>query len=107
MLDMQLARRRFLTQTSAGLGAAAVTGLLNPRLFADSNVSDTGSRGALTNLHFPAKAKRVIYLFQSGGPAQMELFDYKPHLRERHGTELPDSVRRGQRLFELQKHLKE
>ncbi|MGB0580560.1 MAG: DUF1501 domain-containing protein, partial [Limisphaerales bacterium] len=56
---------------------------------------DTGVMGAP---HFPAKAKRVIYLFQSGGPAQMDLYDYKPLLNERHGEELPDSVRGNQRL---------
>ena len=48
--------------------------------------------------HFPPTAKRVIYLFQSGGPSQMELFDYKPRLREFQGTDLPESVRNGQRL---------
>jgi hypothetical protein len=48
--------------------------------------------------HFPAKAKRVIYLFQSGGPSQFEMMDYKPKLQELHGTELPDSIRQGQRL---------
>jgi hypothetical protein len=48
--------------------------------------------------HFPPKAKRIIYLFQSGAPSQMELFDYKPRLVEFRGTELPDSIRMGQRL---------
>lgn len=48
--------------------------------------------------HFAARAKRVIYLFQSGGPSQLELMDYKPRLKELHGTELPDSIRQGQRL---------
>jgi hypothetical protein len=48
--------------------------------------------------HFAPKAKRVIYLFQSGGPSQLDLFDYKPILNERNGEELPDSVRQGQRL---------
>jgi hypothetical protein len=48
--------------------------------------------------HFAPKAKRVIYLFQSGGPSHLELFDYKPKLKELHGTELPDSIRQGQRL---------
>jgi Protein of unknown function (DUF1501) len=48
--------------------------------------------------HFPAKAKRVIYLFQSGGPSQIELFDYKPRLLEFQGSELPESIRNGQRL---------
>src|SRR6266567_2208277 len=48
--------------------------------------------------HFPPKARRVIYLFQSGGPSQIELFDYKPRLQEFQGTDLPSSVRMGQRL---------
>ncbi|MFM8324629.1 MAG: DUF1501 domain-containing protein, partial [Pirellulaceae bacterium] len=48
--------------------------------------------------HFAASAKRVIYLFQSGGPSQLELMDYKPRLKELHGSELPDSIRQGQRL---------
>jgi hypothetical protein len=48
--------------------------------------------------HFPAKAKRVIYLFQSGAPSQLDLFDHKPELRERRGIDLPDSVRMGQRI---------
>ena len=98
MLDMQLARRRFLTQTSAGLGAAAVTGLLNPRLFADSNTSESGSRGALTKLHFPAKAKRIIYLFMAGGPPHMDILDPKPFLERQNGQELPASVRGKQRI---------
>ena len=49
-------------------------------------------------LHHAPRAKRVVYLFQSGGPAQHDLFDYKPLLNERNGEELPDSVRQGQRL---------
>ena len=48
--------------------------------------------------HFPAKAKRVIYLFQSGGPSQIELFDHKPRLKDFAGTDLPESIRNGQRL---------
>jgi len=58
----------------------------------------TGVQGILNGLHIPAKAKRVIYLFQSGGPSQLELFDYKPLLNERRGEDLPDSIRNGQRL---------
>src|ERR1700731_3505055 len=50
---------------------------------------------------FPPTAKRVIYLFQSGGPSQMELFDYKPRLTEFQGTDLPPSIRAGQRLTEM------
>ncbi|MCH2111282.1 MAG: DUF1501 domain-containing protein [Planctomycetes bacterium] len=78
-------RRRFLTQSVAGMAAL-------------SSKSFFGQDGGGHGLHFPAKAKRVIYLFQSGGPSQMETFDYKPMLQERHGEQLPDSVRNGQRL---------
>ena len=58
----------------------------------------SGINGILDSPHFAPKAKRVIYLFQSGGPSHLELFDYKPLLRQRNGEELPDSVRNGQRL---------
>ena len=54
--------------------------------------------------HFAPKAKRVIYLFQSGGPSQMELFDYKPRLMEFQGTDLPESIRKGQRLTGMSAH---
>jgi hypothetical protein len=75
---------------SSALGTFALASLLRDEGYAD----DAGSDG----LHFPARAKRVIYLFQSGAPAQMDLFDHKPGLRDLRGTELPDSVRQGQRL---------
>src|ERR1700685_3079889 len=87
-------RRYFLTQSS--LGMAALASLLSgDRLLA----SDSGkaSAGELTGLpHFPPRAKRVIYLFQSGAPSQLDLFDYKPMLEKFRGQELPDSVRQGQ-----------
>ncbi len=57
-----------------------------------------GEAAAQALPHFKPRAKRVIYLFQSGAPSQMELFDYKPKLADLHGTELPDSIRQGQRL---------
>jgi hypothetical protein len=56
------------------------------------------TNGSEQKTHFPAKAKRVIYLFQSGGPSQMDLYDHKPILKERHGQQLPEEVRKGQRL---------
>ena len=87
-------RRHFLGGAGLGIGAVALAGLLDERRAAAAGVS-----GALADLpHFPSKAKRVIYLFQSGGPSQIDLFDYKPRLREWQASELPDSVRRGQRL---------
>jgi hypothetical protein len=86
-----LTRRHFFSRTSTGLGVAALARLLQRDLGA--------ATGGLPGLpHFPPKAKRVIYLFQSGGPSQMELFDYKPRLRDFQGTDLPDSIRNGQRL---------
>jgi len=89
-------RRRFFETGSRGLGLAALAQLLS----ADTLRAATGAaHGGLAGLpHFPPRAKRVIYLFQSGGPSQMELFDYKPRLKELAGTDLPDSIRQGQRL---------
>jgi hypothetical protein len=89
MMEM-LTRRHFFGRTATGIGTAALAWLLD---------REAKAAGGLAGLpHFPPKAKRVIYLFQSGGPSQMELFDYKPKLKELAGTNLPDSVRMGQRL---------
>jgi hypothetical protein len=92
---MGLGRREFLNRFGLGLGGLALGGLLTPgRLRA----SEPGDHGVLGMPHTVPKAKRVIYLFMSGGPSQLETWDYKPLLNERHGQELPDSVRMGQRL---------
>ena len=86
----RLTRRHFFGRGAAGLGVASLAHLLSCRASAG---------GGLPRLpHFAPKAKQVIYLFQSGGPSQLDLFDYKPELDRLHGAELPDSVRRGQRL---------
>ncbi len=79
-----------------GFGALGLASLMNPTgLMAGS----TANAGGLPGLpHFAPKAKRVIYLFQSGAPSQMDLFDPKPLLNKMYGEELPDSVRQGQRL---------
>jgi len=87
-------RRTFLHQTSRGLGALALSSLIAPKAFSQHTFPG-GDKPYLT--HAP-KAKRVIYLFQSGGPSQMELFDYKPELQKRWGEEIPDSVRGSQRI---------
>ena len=86
-------RRDFLTRTSLGLGALTVGSLLDPAslLASPSTVGDSAP-------HFPAKAKRIIYLFQSGAPSQIDLFDRKPVLTDLTGQELPESIRKGQRL---------
>src|SRR5262245_11661650 len=83
--EREMTRRNFLTKTSAGLGAAALSSLLNPSLFG-------AVPGILTAPHFPAKAKRIIYLFMSGGPSHVDLFDYKPKLNEMNGQEIHASV---------------
>ncbi len=102
---IRLPRRSFLTGTSGTLATAALTSLLaddsRPVGQAASLPTEPGRSShapSSTNTHFPAKAKRVIYLFQSGAPSQLDLFDYKPGLRDLQGTELPDSIRQGQRL---------
>jgi hypothetical protein len=86
-------RRHFLRHASLGLGGLALSSLL-PR----EAVAATAAGGVLGAPHFPAKAKRVIYLFQAGGPAAQDLVDYKPLLNEKNGQQLPPEVRGGQRL---------
>jgi hypothetical protein len=94
--QMLCTRRHFFGRTSTGIGMAALASLLNRDLVAGDSVAPFGSLPGFPN--FPPKAKRVIYLFQSGAPSQMELFDYKPKLAEMRATELPSSIRMGQRL---------
>ena len=89
-----MSRRGFLNSFGMGLGGIALGSLLKP----DALLGATTGRGALGAAHFAPKAKRVIYLFQSGGPSQLDLYDPKPTLIEKHGTELPEEIRQGQRL---------
>lgn len=89
-------RRDFLARTSLGLGAAALASLLKSDTVLAS--PSDAAHGVMGRPHFPPRAKRVVYLFQSGGPSQLELFDHKILLKERTGEELPASVRMGQRL---------
>src|SRR5437763_1824533 len=90
-----ITRRTFLRRSTTGVGALALASLLNDRLFvnaADSTApaSDPlATFGALKKLHHAPKAKRVIYLFQSGAPSHIDLFDPKPKLNDLTGTELP------------------
>ncbi len=88
-----LTRREFFGRTAQGFGGIALASLL-PQLVSAQATPKAGMIGT----DHPAKAKRIIYLFQAGGPAQQDLFDYKPMLNEKHGQPLPDEVRRGQRL---------
>ncbi|HVG16006.1 MAG TPA: DUF1501 domain-containing protein, partial [Chitinophagaceae bacterium] len=94
--SLNINRRKFLSRLSIGLGSAALGSLLIPDLFSGSGEADVNS--ALGLPHYAPKAKRVIYLFQNGAPSQLETFDYKPMLNKMVGQDLPDSVRKGQRL---------
>jgi hypothetical protein len=92
-------RRDFLAKTGLGLGTAALAQLLGRDAFAALPGEPSPLTGGLPGLpHFAPKAKRVICLFQSGGPSHLDLFDDKPVLRQRFNEDLPDSVRRGQRI---------
>lgn len=95
-----LTRRHFFGRMSAGIGTAALASVMNPGLLngAEAAGAEGGAPGLLRTLHFAPKAKRVIWLFMSGGPSHIDLFDYKPGLRQHHGEELPASIRMGQRL---------
>lgn len=98
---IRMTRRHLLGRTVGCLGAAAFAEICNSQTLVKSVQSTSDSRrfGGLQELpHFPPTAKRVIYLFQSGGPSHMDLFDYHPRLRKLHGAELPDSVRGDQRI---------
>src|SRR5687768_14267182 len=93
-------RRQFLQRFGMGLGGIALAELLG----GESKAATKGAQAPaveklLADLpHFAPKAKRIIYLFMSGGPSQLDLLDYKPELNKRNGEQLPDSVRGGQRL---------
>ena len=91
-LRADLTRRHFFSGCAAGLGVAALSSLLDR----DARASEV--EGARGSPHFTGRAKRVIFLFQSGAPSQIETFDHKPGLVARRGQELPDSIRRGQRV---------
>src|SRR5215217_1548286 len=97
-LSSSFNRRQFLNRFGMGLGGIALAEML-PR-----TALGAADRGVLGQPHFAPKAKRIIYLFMSGGPSQLDLFDHKPLLVERNGQDLPDSVRQGQRLTGMSAH---
>lgn len=88
---LTLTRRTLFGRASTGIGVAALSSLLQAE-------TDPKTGGLVGLPHHPPKAKRVLFLHQSGAPSQVELFDWKPMLAKLHGTELPDSIRRGQRI---------
>jgi hypothetical protein len=96
-LDLHLTRRQLFGLTARGIGAAALGALLRDDLFIPAFAAGFGAAEQALP-HFAPKAKRVIFLHQSGGPSQLETFDYKPALAKFQGTQIPDSVRQGQRV---------
>jgi len=94
-------RRHFFGRAAGGIGAAALGSLLNPDLFAapaTNNAAVDVTTGLPGLPHFAPKAKRVIYLFMSGAPSQLDMWDYKPKMQDWFDKDLPDSVRNGQRI---------
>lgn len=96
-LNPILNRRQWLNRMGSGLGGAALAEMLMKEQAAAAG-APLADHGVLGATHWQPKAKRIIYLFMSGGPSQLDLYDYKPLLNQRHGEQLPDSVRGGQRL---------
>ncbi len=96
--QLLLTRRHFFGRMATGIGAAALGSLVNPGLLSAAGATAETPQFPLSKPHFAPKAKRVIYLFMAGGPSQIDLFDHKPSLEQLHNTELPDSVRMGQRI---------
>ncbi|HTL28627.1 MAG TPA: DUF1501 domain-containing protein [Tepidisphaeraceae bacterium] len=103
-MNYSMNRRDFLGRFGLGLGGVALMGLLHrdsagaAEIHPTTEPSPKSLGGVLTGLHFAPKAKRIIYLFMAGGPSQHDLFDHKPLLNKLNGTDLPASVRMGQRL---------
>ena len=95
-----MTRRHFFRRSTAGiaLGIPALASLLARDGFAAADGFDPKTGGLLGLPNFAPKAKRVIFLHQSGAPSQIDLFDYKPKLTKMKGTDLPDSIRMGQRI---------
>ncbi|MDX2042156.1 MAG: DUF1501 domain-containing protein [Acidobacteriota bacterium] len=97
-LQLNLTRRSFFSRFGLGVGTAALASLLGESGFAEEKT------GLPEVPHFAPKAKRVIFLFQAGGPSQLELFDAKPNLEKFRAQNLPDSIRQGQRLTGMTAH---
>jgi uncharacterized protein (DUF1501 family) len=98
-LEQHLTRRQLFGLGAKGIGIAALASLMKQDGLAAVGEERNPKTGGLVGLpHFPPKVKRVIFLHQSGGPSQIDTFDYKPMLEKLHGTELPDSIRKGQRI---------
>ena len=103
MADVQIRRRAFLKRGTTGIGMLALNSLLTPRLFAGDKMADPlASHGVVNPLHHMPKAKRVIFLYQAGGPSHLETLDPKPKLAELDGKGMPESFTKGQQIAQLQ-----
>ncbi|MCG3198189.1 MAG: DUF1501 domain-containing protein [Candidatus Omnitrophica bacterium] len=96
-----MTRRHFFGRASRGIGALALASVLDRSLLAAPETELPTTHGVLPRLHHAPKAKRIIYLFQSGAPSQLDLFDYKPKLVELSGQPMPESFTQGQRIAQL------
>ncbi|MGH9940127.1 MAG: DUF1501 domain-containing protein [Blastocatellia bacterium] len=109
-LNLEISRRAFLGAGFAGLGSIALTSLFgqnarasdNPQSASQPTGRNPQSKGVVNPPHYPAKAKRVIFLYQAGGPSHLETFDYKPKLAEMNGNPMPESFTKGQQIAQLQ-----
>ncbi|MBM3845688.1 MAG: DUF1501 domain-containing protein [Verrucomicrobia bacterium] len=101
-MHWQTNRRVFLGRSSAGIGALALHSLLGPGSASRATADGTGGEGIIKTLHHAPKAKRVIYLYQAGGPSHLETFDPKPALTKMHGNPMPESFTKGQQIAQLQ-----
>ena len=99
-IQQQQTRRVFLGRASQGLGALALGSILQPRLLQAAAIRAV--QGAVNPLHFPAKARRVIWLSMAGGPSHLETFDPKPKLVEMHGKPMPETFTQGKQIAQLQ-----
>jgi hypothetical protein len=102
VLRERLTRRALLGRAGAGLGSVALSALLDPKLLRAAPAQGEAWPGVVRPLHFPARAKRVIHLYQAGGPSHLELFDHKPKLAAMHGEPMPESFTKGQPIAQLQ-----
>ncbi len=103
-IGLRITRRAFFGRAATGVGAMALGSLLNPAalLGAEAPKAEDKWRGVVHPLHFPQKAKRVIYLCMAGGPSHLETFDNKPKLAEMSGKPMPESFTKGQQIAQLQ-----
>ena len=94
----QITRRHFFGQSGLGLGTAAMASMMPEALTSASPIDSLRGDGLPGLPHFAPKAKRAIWLFMAGAPSQIDTFDYKPKLHDLFDTDLPESIRKGQRL---------